>query len=73
MERVQELDIIRRAYAKQILAAAQIDDPSLELAFAQVRREDFLGPGPWVIPYGQNNYRTLGASDHGLLWLDRSL
>ena len=53
MERVQELAIIRRAYAKQILAAAQIDDPSLELAFAQVRREDFLGPGPWVIPYGQ--------------------
>ena len=52
MERVQELAIIRRAYAKQILAAAQIDDPSLELAFAQVRREDFLGPGPWVIPDG---------------------
>jgi protein-L-isoaspartate(D-aspartate) O-methyltransferase len=50
MERVQELAIIRRAYAKQILAAVQIDDPSLELAFARVRREDFLGPGPWVIP-----------------------
>ena len=28
----------------------QVDDPRLELAFTQVRREDFLGPGPWVIP-----------------------
>ena len=50
MERDQELAIIRRAYAKQILAAVQIDNPSLKLAFAQVRREDFLGRGPWVIP-----------------------
>jgi protein-L-isoaspartate(D-aspartate) O-methyltransferase len=50
MEREQELAIIRRAYAKQVLAQVQVDDPRLELAFAQVRREDFLGPGPWVIP-----------------------
>jgi len=50
MERTQELAIIRRAYAKQILAQAQVDDPRVELAFTEVRREDFLGPGPWVIP-----------------------
>jgi len=50
MEREQELAIIRRAYAKQVLAEWQVDDPRLELAFTQVRREDFLGPGPWVIP-----------------------
>jgi len=47
MERAQELAIIRRAYAKQILAEVQVDDPALELAFTQVRRE---GSGPWVIP-----------------------
>ena len=52
MEREQELAIIRRAYAKQVLAEWQVDDPRLELAFTQVRREDFLGPGPWVIPDG---------------------
>src|SRR6516164_579929 len=50
MEREQELAIIRRAYAKQVLAEWQVDDPRLELAFTQVRREEFLGPGPWVIP-----------------------
>ena len=50
MEREQELAIIRRAYAKQVLAEWQVDDPRLELAFTQVRREHFLGPGPWVIP-----------------------
>jgi protein-L-isoaspartate(D-aspartate) O-methyltransferase len=50
MERAQELAIIRRAYAKQVLAEAQVNDQHLEQAFAQVPREDFLGPGPWVIP-----------------------
>jgi protein-L-isoaspartate O-methyltransferase len=50
MEREQELAIIRRAYAKQVLAEWQVDDPRLELAFTQVRREDFLGPGPWGDP-----------------------
>jgi hypothetical protein len=44
MERAQELAVIRRAYAKQILALAQVDDQRLEQAFAQVPREDFLGP-----------------------------
>jgi protein-L-isoaspartate(D-aspartate) O-methyltransferase len=46
MEREQELAIIRRAYAKQVLAEVQVDDPALELAFTRVRREDFLGSGP---------------------------
>ena len=70
MERVQELAIIRRAYAKQILAAAQIDDPSLELAFAQVRREDFLGPGPWVIPRWFGGYRRTPSADPVYLYID---
>ena len=70
MQRVQELAIIRRAYAKQILAAAQIDDPSLELAFAQVRREDFLGPGPWVIPRWFGGYRRTPSADPVYLYID---
>jgi protein-L-isoaspartate(D-aspartate) O-methyltransferase len=49
MDRQAELRIIRAAYAKQILAAARVDDPSLEAAFGAIRREDFLGPGPWPI------------------------
>lgn len=45
----RDLAVIRRAYAKQVLAAANVTDPRLEAAFAAVRREDFLGPGPWPI------------------------
>lgn len=40
---------LRRSYAKRILAAAQVTDARLEQAFAEVPREDFLGPGPWLI------------------------
>lgn len=44
-----ELKIIRRAYAKQVLAVMQVSDERVEDAFATIRREDFLGPGPWPI------------------------
>jgi protein-L-isoaspartate(D-aspartate) O-methyltransferase len=44
-----ELEIVRRAYAKQVMAAAGIADARVEAAFAAVRREHFLGPGPWPI------------------------
>jgi hypothetical protein len=46
-DRERELKIIRRAYAKQVTAAAGVGDPQVEAAFAAVAREDFLGPGPW--------------------------
>ena len=49
MDRERELKIIRRAYAKQVTAAAGVGDPQVESAFAAVAREDFLGPGPWHI------------------------
>jgi protein-L-isoaspartate O-methyltransferase len=42
-----ELAIIRRAYAKQVLAWVRESDARLEEAFAAVPREAFLGPGPW--------------------------
>jgi hypothetical protein len=47
MDRERELKIIRRAYAKQVTAAAGVGDPQVEAAFAAVAREDFLGTGPW--------------------------
>ena len=49
MDRQAELSVIRCAYAKQILAAATIDNPRLASAFAAIPREDFLGPGPWLM------------------------
>ena len=47
MDRESELEIVRRAYAKQTMAAAGVVDRRVEAAFAAVRREDFLGRGPW--------------------------
>jgi protein-L-isoaspartate(D-aspartate) O-methyltransferase len=49
MERQRELSIIRAAYAKQILAAACFENARIEDALSEIRREDFLGPGPWQI------------------------
>jgi len=47
IDKETELAIVRRAYAKQILAQVRVSDPHMEAAFAQVPREHFLGPGPW--------------------------
>jgi protein-L-isoaspartate(D-aspartate) O-methyltransferase len=44
-----ELTVVRRAYAKQLLAIAGVKEPRMESAFAAVRREHFLGTGPWQI------------------------
>ncbi len=45
-----ELDIVRRAFAKNILFKAYVyGQPALEEAFATVKREDFLRPDPWEI------------------------
>ena len=46
-----ELATVRRAYAKQMLAVFGVTDPRVEAAFAAVRREAYLGPGPWPIWY----------------------
>ena len=39
------LEIVRRAYAKQIMAGLGGSDRRIEAAFASVKREDFLGRG----------------------------
>lgn len=53
MDREQELAIIRRAYAKQVLGWLSAGDARLEAAFAAIPRERFLGPGPWpIMRYG---------------------
>jgi protein-L-isoaspartate(D-aspartate) O-methyltransferase len=70
MERAQELAVIRLAYAKQILATVQVNDQRLEQAFAQVPREDFLGPGPWVIPRWIGGYLPTPTADPVYLYID---
>ncbi|QIG96725.1 protein-L-isoaspartate O-methyltransferase family protein [Bradyrhizobium sp. 6(2017)] len=49
MDRQAELRIIRAAYAKQIMAAAAVSDTRVAAAFAAIPREDFVGPGPWMM------------------------
>jgi hypothetical protein len=47
MNRGQELAIVRRAHAKQVMPPTGRTNPAIEAAFATVERERFLGPGPW--------------------------
>jgi protein-L-isoaspartate(D-aspartate) O-methyltransferase len=63
MDRQTELGIVRAAYARQILAAAEVDDARLEAAFGAIRREDFLGPGPWPILRFFDNYVLTPGAD----------
>ncbi len=70
MDRQTELTIVRRAYAKQILAAAGIRDPRIEAAYAAVRREDFLGPGPWQIFRWLRTYVPTPDADPVYLYTD---
>jgi protein-L-isoaspartate(D-aspartate) O-methyltransferase len=61
MDSQAELRIVRAAYARQVLAAASVNDPRLTNAFASVPREDFLGPGPWLMWRGTRYVTTPDA------------
>ena len=65
-----ELGIVRAAYAKQVLAAASVDDARLAQAFAAIRREDFLGPGPWLVMRWLRNYVPTPDADPVYLYTD---
>ena len=62
-----DLAEIRSAYARDMAAASGSNDPRIENAFATVPREDFVGPGPWMIMgltaalAGERYARTLDA------------
>ena len=66
----RELAIVRRTYAMQIVAAAGLDDPCLEAAFAELRREDFLGPGPWQILRDEGGYYATPNDDPVYVYQD---
>jgi protein-L-isoaspartate(D-aspartate) O-methyltransferase len=70
MDREQELAVVRRAYAKQIMAVMGTEDPRVEAAFAEVRREHFLGDGPWQILHWSHTYRQTPSSDPVYLYTD---
>ena len=70
MDRQAELQIIRRAYAKQIMAILNVSDADVESAFAAVPRENFLGPGPWPICRAMNVYVPTPTADPVYLYSD---
>ena len=63
-----DLAIIRRAYAKQIDDAVGVTEKRIEDAFAEVPREDYLGPGPW--PIYRHHYAPTQTSDPVYLYTD---
>lgn len=63
---MNNLNDIRRYYAEEIRAVANLQSEALVAAFAKVPREHFLGPGPWQIlsPGSEDsNYRTTRDDD----------
>src|ERR1700730_4299648 len=42
-------EILRRFYARLVLGTSGIAEPRIVDAFATVRREQFVGPGPWQV------------------------
>ncbi|WP_296744087.1 protein-L-isoaspartate O-methyltransferase [Mesorhizobium sp.] len=52
----------RKFYARLMAANAGSADPRLEVAFAEVPRETFLGPGPWTVIAGKGKITTPSAN-----------
>src|SRR5947208_900048 len=70
MNRDSVLAIVRRAYAKHVMAAAGVSDRRVEAAFAAVPREHYLGPGPWPILRWGRGYVTTPSRDPVHLYAD---
>jgi len=64
-----ELATIRRAYARQVMFAAGVTSTELEDAYAAVKREDYLGPGPWKI-FRWSGYAETPSADPAYLYTD---
>jgi protein-L-isoaspartate(D-aspartate) O-methyltransferase len=70
MMREDELQVVRRVYAKQIVHAARASDPLLEKALAKLRREDFLTAGPWQLMRFPGGYQITPNDDPIYLYQD---
>jgi protein-L-isoaspartate(D-aspartate) O-methyltransferase len=70
MDRETELRIVRRAYARQILALFNVVDPAVEAAYAAVPRERYLGPGPWQVLRLPGGYLPTPDDDPVFIYTD---
>ncbi len=57
-------------YAEVVAGRGGVTDPRIKTAFAAVRREDFLGPGPWAIATGMSGYVATPSADPAFLYAD---
>lgn len=58
----------REMYAWAMVRATDAENPPLEAAFARVRREDFMPPGPWTLMRVPGGAETLAHNDPMLLY-----
>ena len=65
-----ELRIVRGVFAKQISHAARVFDPRIKNALAELRREDFLFPGPWQLNRFGGGYQETPDDDPTYLYQD---
>jgi protein-L-isoaspartate(D-aspartate) O-methyltransferase len=67
---------LRAFYARYVALCGGTRDPRIEAAFAAVKREDFLGAGPWFLPGGpdatgdQRGYFRTPDADVAFLYQD---
>ena len=73
VDREVALAIVRQAYAKQTMCLANVLDPGIGAAFAHVRREDFLGPGPWQMLRAPGLYSPTPEADPVYVYIDRPI
>jgi protein-L-isoaspartate(D-aspartate) O-methyltransferase len=61
---------LRWFFARLICAAAKVSDARIEQAFRNVRREPFVGPGPWSICLGPKRYIATPDDDPAFIYQD---
>src|SRR5581483_10568739 len=72
VDKQTELAIVRRAFAKQLMAfTGTVHQVRIEAAFAEVPREHFLGPGPWLTFSGIGTYVPTPSDDPIYVYCDR--
>lgn len=64
-----ELAVVRRAFGRQMAAAAGIENDAVAASFAAVPREAFLGPQPWTAGSPSGNH-VLPCIDPVVLYQD---
>jgi len=67
---LSELDKIRRRYAEELAGKVALRSTRLVEALAAVRREDFVGPGPWLTLRAPEGYVSTPDGDPARLYAD---